>query len=145
MDIKRHIFYSLPFGGAIFLATGDPIASGLCSMSSVLIDADHVLDYAVQKRGIGSYADMSECFLSNDKLEKFYVVLHSWEFIIVSMIYFFQVRLIFPILLGFAFHLACDQYYNVSHLGRLRVKPFFYFIFFRVWHRCSVVRLRQML
>jgi hypothetical protein len=137
MKASRHVLAALPLAAAL-VAVGRPVPEALvAAASSVLIDVDHVADYVLCRggwRGLGDF--FRSC--NEGRLNRLYLVLHSWELIILGGLAAVAAgsAACGMIVTGMAWHLACDAYGNKSV-----VRPGFYWFFRRAAVRFDAVRL----
>lgn len=99
-----------------------------CFFSGILIDLDHYLDYCLIRKSFPfRYKDLVDfCWEQNDG--KSYLFLHTYEYIFVLwfLVYFFHLGTVWlGVTVGLTAHLVLDQWTNP-------IKPFFYFLTFRI-------------
>ncbi len=143
MRVAYHLLSAVPLGLAWALA-GHPLAGLAAAGAAVLLDADHVLDYALTRGRLASLQTMRTAFETFD-IPRNYFFLHSWECVLVALVAAWLLRwtLLWALLSGWALHLALDQAYNTVFLGRYNVRPLFYFLLFRWRLGFDVPALRQ--
>jgi len=99
-------------------------------LSGFLIDADHLLDYALSYKLTFNARKIYET-CEKLELKKFYLVLHSLEIVIIlwAAIYIFSLGKFWQaIALGLTQHIVLDQFTN-------RMRPFGYFFIYRLLNR----------
>jgi hypothetical protein len=132
MNISSHISISALVAAGIWYFTGSLLAGFLCFISGGLIDADHILEYAINYGWKGltikKVYDASQQSRSRKKVgyKKLHLIFHSVEllgllwilYIITNSIY------IFALAIGMTIHLIMDYAGN-------RVYPLSYFFVWR--------------
>ena len=78
-------------------------------------------------------------------VQKNYLFLHSWEIVIILAVFqgISPHPSIAAILAGYALHMLIDQIYNCYCLVKYNLKPFFYFLFYRMRFNFDVLPLRK--
>jgi hypothetical protein len=112
-----HTAVAAAVGGAVWAATGEPMAMPVAFGAGVLIDVDHVLDYY-------------NWFIRRDRHSCF-LVLHAWEYAAVGLALaagVWQHPLAFATVLGYIGHLALDNTANPVNRGT-------YSLAYRAWRR----------
>ena len=137
MKASRHVLAAFPLVAAL-AAAGRPLPeAALAAAASVLIDVDHLADYVLCR---GGWFGLGDFFRScnEGRLNRLYLVLHSWEWIILGALAAFWAGLpaMGMIVTGMAWHLAFDAYGN-----RNMVRPGFYWFFRRAAVRFDAARL----
>ena len=110
------LFLTKSWGGAI-----------ACFVSGILIDLDHLLDYCIIKKRMCWSLDTLKAFCT-DKTGKIYLVLHSYELMIIlwaAMIYLKATGIWLGLLYGMSVHILLDQLTNPIY-------PLAYFWFYRL-------------
>ena len=110
-----HLAVSLVVGGGLWAATGSPWAMAGSVVAGVLVDGDHVLDYANALRG---------------DIRRILVPLHSYELGLAGLLAAFLTGwhpLLTGAALGLLAHVASDALTN-------RLHPLAYFLAYRVRH-----------
>ncbi len=145
MKAKYHVLSALPLGAGYYFYSGSPGEALTAAAAAVLVDADHILDYIVTQKRLGSLNEMARAFESFRHIHKNYFLLHSWELVLAFALITaaFPNRFAFAALTGYAFHVLIDQIYNVSFLGRYNLKSAFYFLTYRISKKFDVFKLRQ--
>lgn len=101
--------------------------------SSVLIDVDHYLYYAIKYKDISLKKAFYWFYDSEDFSERtpFFAVLHTIEFLIVFGIFSLSSLLLWSIFIGFLFHLFLDLFYSFYHkCFRLRYHSFLSYLLY---------------
>ena len=120
---SRHLALSTVVGGAVWAATGQPLALPITIGAGVLVDVDHGPDlwwhFALGREPTATF------------------VLHSWE--LLTGLAVFGLWAGFPwwlmaVLLGYGLHISTDHVFNP---GRLLS----YSLVYRAYHRFKVARL----
>ena len=145
MDVKKHMLSSLPLGAIYYFYSGDVLLTSMAMASTVLVDADHFLDYIITQKRFASIKTVLNAFKTFAIVRKNYFILHSWE--LIFLLAFYICLYPNPILLacftGYAFHVLSDQVYNVFFLGKYNLKMLFYFIVFRMSLSFDISLLRR--
>ena len=128
MKPTHHAIISAGVGTAFGFWAQSLAAGGVCFLSGIFIDIDHVIDYVIfRKKFPDSYQDLYDFGYKEDKA-KLFLFFHSYELFLLLWILVFCVKME-PIWLGFAVgltgHMICDQFVNP-------VRPLGYFLFFRL-------------
>jgi hypothetical protein len=92
----------------------------------VFIDLDHLFDYLIYSKFRFSVRDFFDtCY--NYRLKKFYLILHSYEFLLLSWLAYSLTKneILLGISIGYTVHLVCDQFGNFTY-------PFSYFLSYRI-------------
>lgn len=125
MYTKPHIILGAVFALMLYFVFNFSIGDSLIVfLSSVLIDIDHYLFYAIGKRDFSLknsynwFVSLKKRFkeLPKNVRKKYsfgFVPLHSIEFLIVLFILAFLSRLFFLVFIGFAFHIFFDMLYEI--------------------------------
>uniref|UniRef100_I2Q1H6 Membrane-bound metal-dependent hydrolase (DUF457) n=1 Tax=Desulfovibrio sp. U5L TaxID=596152 RepID=I2Q1H6_9BACT len=133
MKLSQHCLSAIPLAVAGYAAAGGSFAAAVAAgLSSVLMDLDHVGDYVLCNRGWGGIKHFfASC--EEGRLEKLYLVLHSFEWVIFLWI-LIGTGIAAPwgvgLAVGMAGHLLLDWVGN-RHL----VQPSFYWLWFRAQNR----------
>ena len=145
MTTKKHIISSLPLGAVYYFVTRNAWFALVAAFSSIVIDVDHCLDYLITQKRIGALRNMIESFNTFEIVTKNYLLLHSWELVIIFGIFliFYHSPFLIAIFTGYVFHLFLDQIFNTQFLGKYNSKDFFYFFFYRKIHNFDVLPLRK--
>ena len=112
-----HTAVSATIGGAVWAATGQPLAMPVAFATGVLVDVDHVLEYYLW-------------YVRKDR-RRALLVFHGWEYSLTALGVVLAVAfspLALAAVLGHLGHLALDTAFNPVH--RLM-----YWVWFRVWRR----------
>jgi hypothetical protein len=118
----QHAMVSAVLAAGTYAITRRPLAAAGAFAAGTLIDADHLVDYAV-------------CKLTKTRVWLI-LPLHGWEFAGLAAIAAIRRPLLVPALVSYLIHLAMDQVFN--GLGQ----PFAYSVLWRAFHRFHVPRLR---
>ncbi|HPN31191.1 MAG TPA: hypothetical protein PKY81_09555 [bacterium] len=116
MRAKYHFSTSIPFAGIAYFFSKDYYLSAAVLLSHIFIDLDHLYDYAYyayeKKEKISVKNFFEVCY--NRKLEKIYLILHSYEiFAIISIaVLYIKNSILNGILIGGLTHLALDSIFN---------------------------------
>ncbi len=145
MKVKQHILSSLPLGVGYFLISKDLLPTLLAMASTVVIDADHFLDYVITQKRIDSLKEVAEAFSAFEVVHTQFLILHSWELIVLAacVLYIYPNLYLTAILVGCAYHLLFDQIYNTLFLGKYNLRIPSYFFFYRMTYNFDVRLLRQ--
>lgn len=140
---SRHIIVSLSLGGGLWFYTQSLFAGLLCFLSGILVDVDHIVDYAINSglKGINLKDIYWTCFRlphqrEESKLKKVYLIFHSWEAVVLFWIGFLLFRNIYllAITLGYTSHLVMDTAVRAFH-------PLAYFVTYRLRKNFMTTRL----
>ena len=130
MKPSHHAVISSVAGVILAVLVNSYQAGIACFISGILTDIDHHLEYYLAKGRVPfRYSELVD-FCVNERKQKLYLFLHSYEFIIALWlcVYFFSLGgVIFGIAVGMSIHLLCDQFVNPQRF-------LFYFIIFRIMH-----------
>lgn len=109
-----HLIASVPLAGAVYLASGSVAMTAGAGVANVLVDLDHVVDYLYMTGGrlkLGSlYRDYRR-----HRTPKLILAMHSWELSILALACAWlwgAPALVWGLVLGWLFHLVCDQIAN---------------------------------
>lgn len=131
MKPSQHVALSLVSGTALGLAQGSWVAGTACAAIGILIDADHLVDFWIE-RGFSLNPRKFFDFCYRGTSRKFYDILHGYEFIPVWWALPAAAGLddlAWGLAVGYALHLLGDQ------LGNRHLHRWTYFLTFRAWHR----------
>ena len=113
MRLREHIILSSLAGGTGYFVSGSPMLALSIILSGIFIDLDHFVDY------FSNFAvrfDVKDFFqrCHGYEFRKFYVPLHSYEFIILlAVIYcFYPADIVLGILVGSFIHIFADLFHN---------------------------------
>jgi hypothetical protein len=125
-DIAAHLFTTCALAAGVYACSGSLFYVILVFCSGVLVDLDHVVDsFIYDKKKFDVKGFLCCAYLRSGKT---YIVLHSWELVIVifiiGVVFSFTGAVVFSA--GFAAHLFID---NLQRKNRL-----FYFLLYRVAH-----------
>ena len=117
---------SLPLSGAVYFLTKSVYSAFSCFLAGIFVDLDHIVDYLIHsnfKFSIKEFFDT--CY--NYRLKKFYLIMHSYEILILSWVMYFILKneVLLGINIGYTVHLLSDQFGNFTKL-------FTYFFTFRL-------------
>lgn len=110
-----HTLVSVGIGGTVWAATGASASVAAASVTGVLIDVDHVLDYY-------------NWYWRKDK-GRLYVLLHGWEYSAVSLVLVLALwyhPVLLAAVLGHIGHLIGDQ------IGNRPMHPLAYSVIYRI-------------
>jgi len=123
MRPKFHFIASAIIAIIFFLFTKNPIASLICFSIGFFIDLDHFLDYIL----IYKKLDIKDAIKGDFFKDKIYVLLHSWEILIIILLIFKLNTYTIAFAIGFAQHIIIDLFsYPIKN------KPFAYFLTYRI-------------
>jgi len=142
---KYHVISAVPLGIGYYLFSTSLPETLLAITISIIIDMDHLIDYAVTQKRLDSLPTMVNAFKTFRIVEKNYFLLHSWELVILSGLFtlFVPNPYFIAVFVGYTFHVLGDQIYNTFFLGDYNLKIFFYFLFYRYLLKFDVLKLRQ--
>ena len=140
---SRHIITSLSLGAVIGALTNSFLACILCFLAGVLIDIDHLLEYAIHF-GLRGF-NIRKFYWTCQKLakpeqdggvKKIYLILHAGEIVILFWLAALVSKniYIFSIASGYTGHLILDALANVF-------KPWAYFITIRLRNNFNTIAL----
>ena len=127
LDVAVHFYVTLIAATIIYVKTKNMAYSGIFIAGGILIDMDHLVDYFLYFKSRINLNDLfSSTFLKSGKA---YLFLHSWEIVILVLVYSFSIRSVewFLLFLSLAMHLTID---NIQ-----RKNPFAYLITYRILHK----------
>ena len=136
MKSWAHLAAALPLTEAIYLAGGASETALAAGAASVLVDADHVADYAWLSRGRSDFRNFFRDYAKH-RTQKLFLLLHSWELaaLALGLAWFWSAPAwLWCAIGGWVFHLACDQTAN-------RVGWPFYFLTYRFYKNFDRSRL----
>ena len=118
----QHAIVSAVLASTTYAVTRKPAVAAGAFAAGTLIDADHLLDFAV-------------CKITRKRV---WLILpfHGWEYAAAGLALSLRWPLLLPAVLSYLVHLSMDQVFN--GLGR----PLAYSLLWRTWHRFRVERLR---
>lgn len=127
IDIAVHLIFSIIFSAVIFIKTNTAIYACIFILGGVFIDLDHFVDHFIFFKNRFKLSD----FLDSEYLKsrKAYLFLHSWEIILIVLIFAVKIKS-FGLLLVFfsaSLHLAID---NIQRKNLLA-----YFLFYRAYNK----------
>jgi hypothetical protein len=126
MRLHEHGIASMVVSGGVYALTGSVPAAAASFISGILIDTDHVIDYWIQHP---FKLDLAHFFRTCEELRliKVRLVLHSLELILLLgfLVVMTRSSVLLGVSIGFAQHLAFDQWYN-------SVDPRTYFLLYRM-------------
>lgn len=128
----HHIAVSAAVSALVWAFLRDATAAAVCFLTGILMDLDHLIDYAYN---YGPRFRLKHFFSAfrYEAFENIFVFLHSWEFI---ALYFAILWLIdwqpvaLGAVIGVAVHLGLDHFFN-EH------SRFAYFLSYRIFHGFS--------
>ncbi len=128
MRPQYHAIASAGFGLAVYASLNSLGAALACLITGVFVDLDHLIDYY---NHFGIELNLKKfyrnCYGPRQKLDKIYLVLHGYEYLIPLTLLIFLVdskKIVIGAAVGFLQHMVLDQFGN-------KVKPFAYFITYR--------------
>ncbi|OGX28477.1 MAG: hypothetical protein A2879_05550 [Omnitrophica WOR_2 bacterium RIFCSPHIGHO2_01_FULL_49_10] len=117
MKLHNHILASTTVGGISYYIFGSWQISVTVFLSGIFIDLDHILDYFLYEKKIK--LDIKDFFYKCEALilNKVYLLLHSYELIIILAIlaYFTNDYIVLGLLVGFGTHIMLDLVANKVH------------------------------
>src|SRR3989338_3756884 len=117
MKLHNHILASTTVGGISYYIFGSWQISVTVFLSGIFIDLDHILDYFLYEKKIK--LDIKDFFYKCEALilNKVYLLLHSYELIIILAIlaYFTNNYIVLGLLIGFGTHIMLDLSANKVH------------------------------
>lgn len=139
MKLAQHCISAIPLAIAGYAAAGGSWAAAFAAgFSSVLLDLDHVADYVLCNGGWGGVDHFFES-CEQGRLDRLYLVLHSFEFLIFLWL-LIGTGAAAPwgvgLTIGVTGHMLLDWLGN-RHI----VVPSFYWLWFRAWNRFDGNRL----
>lgn len=145
MKLEGHLISAVPLGITYYWYTADPLMTAVSMAATVLIDADHYLDYLILVRRFDPPFYARQVYENNRVIDRYFFWFHSWELTLLGWMVFLNTNhsLLGAVLAGVSLHLLIDQLSNTHLLGRYSVKPWFYFMIFRAANGFKVQRLRR--
>jgi hypothetical protein len=143
MRVSRHIFFSLPLAVIGGFFTKSIHWSIVYLTTSVLLDVDHIFDYAYlyglnRKCFFKLLAASEENSASKKKhnFTKIYVLLHSFELVSIAWILaiFTKNSYLYAFAFGYSTHLFLDYIGNHEYYK-------FYFLIWRIRNKFSVIKI----
>lgn len=127
MKVKDHIISSGIISSVFYVVTRSPAGAAGSFLAGVLLDADHFVDYYLN---YGFSADLKKIHgvISEHRLPKIYILLHSFELLSIFWLFVFLIPLniaYFAVALGSTQHIILDQICNP-------VMPRAYFLSYRI-------------
>ena len=125
--------------GLLFYLVFKSLAGALvCFFSGILVDVDHYFDY-VRDRGLNFNIKRFFRYTYGLQYDQLFIVFHAYEYLVplalILIISEYNLLLV-AASVGFTQHLLFDQFFNP-------VKPFAYFITYRLKNKCSKRSLLQ--
>jgi hypothetical protein len=109
MKLRDHTVISTVTGGAIYFISKSPVLAASTVLAGIFLDLDHFYDYFIN---VGFRINIKDLFqkCKDYQLRKFYVPLHSYEFIFILAVIncFYPTQAGLGILLGSSIHLIAD-------------------------------------
>lgn len=127
VDEFIHGLLSVPFAGLVYILTGSLSFALIVIITTYAIDIDHLFDYLKYNFKLPKINDVITGSYFH-KSKKVYVLLHSWEWVIVCVILasVYGLDTIFlPISLGMTIHILYD---TLSYKNN----PVFYLLIYRI-------------
>ncbi|MFN8533557.1 MAG: hypothetical protein U0556_08430 [Dehalococcoidia bacterium] len=118
----QHAIVSSVLAAGAFALTRRPAVAAAAFAAGTLIDADHLVDYAV-------------CKVTKTRVWLI-LPLHGWEYAVAGLAFALRWPLVLPAVVSYLVHLSMDQ--TLNGLGR----PFAYSLLWRAWHLFHVPRLK---
>jgi len=138
MKPSRHIIASALLSGVLWFFTKSFFAAGLCFVSGVLIDVDHVIEYIIHygARGLNLKKVYKAC--EDMRFNRLYLVFHTAELGILLWAATVLTQNIYLLALasGYSLHLILDIVGNQVH-------PLYYFFILRLLHKFHTERLTK--
>jgi hypothetical protein len=128
MQAKYHIVLSGVFSTIVYVVTKSPVTAVASFISGILIDLDHIPDYLLYKKeNISIRKFFAAC--NENKLEKLFLILHSYEVLLLLALSAWVTRNAFIIgsVSGMTMHLIADIPAN-------KLMPKAYFLMYRMKH-----------
>jgi len=133
VDLVLHFFTALVLSLFFLWIKGGWLWPALCILGSIFIDLDHFIDYFIY---YGFKLDLKKFFTHKYVTSgKVYIVFHSWELILILLMFSFKISWLVPFAAGMTVHLLIDQF--ISHTG----KPLFYFLTYRALYDFNAIAL----
>lgn len=129
MTLKQHIVVSGVTSAAFAYFSRSWPGAMACFLSGILIDLDHFWDYCIIKGKICWSVKQLEDYCFKEKAGKSYLILHSYELLVVLWIavsFLKSDSVLLGFLLGMTVHMIFDQFVNP-------VCPLAYFLLYRAW------------
>jgi len=131
MSPQSHVALTLPAAAAIHLVFRSPMATLCFVVGGILVDIDHLFDHFILFRKTGGIRGMIS-WCEQHAWERIVILIHAWELLALFLFLALWQKhiLLLSFVLGWAFHLALDQYWNPRACP---LHPLFYFLVFRAW------------
>ena len=123
MKPQFHFLISAIISIVFFFLTKNIVASLICLSAGFLIDIDHILDYGI----IYKKFSLKKAMKGEWYKDKVYILLHSWEILIIILIIFRLNIYTIAFAIGFVQHLIIDIFSYPT-----KNKPLAYFLTYRI-------------
>ena len=128
MRPAAHLVFGTIGGGAVYLASGSPLAGAAFTATHILTDLDHIPDYLIwttNPRQIGRFLKPDDW----GEMSRIVLFLHAFEWLVLMAVLLaaFPSWELAATTLGFGAHLIMDFFGN-----RCCKSPLFYFIVYRI-------------
>jgi len=125
MKLGHHITISTGISAVVYHLSGSLGLTLVSFLSGILMDLDHVVDYALHH---GRKFDIRDffSFFAEERYKRLMLIFHGWEWLIGLLFLSWLTKwnvLITGIFIGFSQHLLMDKLYNIS---RFSSYSFFY-------------------
>lgn len=132
MSPVQHITVSAVVSALLWAFLRDATAAGVCFLTGVFMDLDHLIDYAYN---YGPRFRLKHFFsaFKHEAFENIFVFLHSWEFIALYVAVLWIINwqpVVMGAVIGVAVHLCFDHLFN-------KHSRFAYFLSYRIFHGFS--------
>ena len=118
MKLRDHTIISTIAGGAIYFISKSPTLAVSTVLAGIFLDLDHFYDYFAN---VAVKINLKDLFqkCKGYQLRKFYVPLHSYEFIFILAVinYFYPTQTGLGILIGSSIHLTADLTRNYVYFS----------------------------
>lgn len=114
MKVKHHIISSGIISSAVYILTNSTMNTVASFLAGIFIDMDHFIDYYLNYGFSYKFKEIYKA-VSEVRLSKIYVLLHSYELLAIFWALIFIVplsNLYLAIAIGFTQHIFLDQIYN---------------------------------
>lgn len=143
MKVRNHIISSGIISYIVYLLSANSMSNAVASfLAGILIDADHFLDYFLNYGFSCNLRNIYEV-LDKMKINRIYLILHSYELLIIFWASIFLIplnSLYLAMAIGFTQHIFLDQIFNP-------VMPRAYFLSYRIinkFNKESITDMKKM-
>lgn len=135
-DLSAHFIISLEIGFIAYLFYGEAVYFLAALLGGFFIDSDHIFDCFIY---FGKISLRKVLVFPYRRAEKVYLLLHSWELIIITGFFVFWQQALFwqVFVFSWAMHLLVD---NIDQLKKKRLGH--YFFIYRLVNRFESKRLK---